>query len=202
MDFDAKYRDLVMPVVYEPRKVRLETPNYILRTLEPDDASDAWSNWLQDDQTVRMLNARPELLTAQAMRDYVSRADHITSHVLGIFEKETGQLVGIRAIYVDLERREFQVNVLVGETQARNKGARTETRNVLYQHFFEDRDLLAARCTILAHNEQVLRLMDRGGWVHEHTDFKPSVNGGPAVELRHFRMSRESWRGHKFNYGT
>jgi RimJ/RimL family protein N-acetyltransferase len=182
------------PAQQNPRLIRLETPHYVVRTLERADALDGLRNWMTDADAVRNLNARPAVLSKKELDDYIKGFDGVTSHLLGIFEKETGALVGVRAIYVHPQLREFLVNVLVGEREARGKGARSESRDVMYRYFFEDMDMLAARCSVLSTNEPVLRIMDRNGWVRERTQMKPAASGQGFVELREFRLTRDVWR--------
>jgi RimJ/RimL family protein N-acetyltransferase len=176
-----------------PRTIALETPHYTVRTLEPDDASESWRDWLADPDTARQLNAQPARLSLQAVRDYIASFDRTTAHLLGIFEKEGGRLIGIRAVYINQPRREFLVNVLIGERDARNKGARSETRAAMYRYFFEDLDLETARCTVLSTNAPILKVMARNGWIHERTEQRPSPQHG-TIELLHFRLPRDVWR--------
>lgn len=178
----------------EPHNIRLETPDYIVRTMAAGDDVEGWRDWLMDPETARNLNMRPLRLGEGETHAYIASFNGTTSHLLGIFAKITGRLVGIRAVYVDPNRKEFLVNVLIGGAGARNKGARTQSRTAVYRYFFEDLDLHTARATVLAVNEHVLAGMEKRGWVHEHTDYKPNVNGDGLLELRHFRLSRDRWR--------
>ena len=177
-----------------PRTISLETPDYIVRTVEPADATREWRDWLTDPDAARNLNARAERLSEEALRDYIASFNRTTAHLLGIFEKASGRLVGIRAVYVDRKRGEFLVNVLIGNPQARNKGARTQSRTAVYRYFFEDLDLHTARATVLAVNEAVLAGMAKRGWVHDRTDYKPAANGQGFAEVRQFRLTRDAWR--------
>lgn len=196
MDHDAEYGRLVSGATLSARGriITLETPDYIGRTLEPGDTTESWRTWLTDPQTARNLNARPAELSEEVVSRYVAAFDRTTSHLLGIFEKQTGKLIGIRAIYIDLERREFLVNVLIGESEARNKGARTQTRTVMYRYFFEDMDLETARCTAVADNTQILKVLEQNGWIREHTEEKAAASGDGFVQLHHFRLPRNIWR--------
>jgi RimJ/RimL family protein N-acetyltransferase len=182
------------PKPLAPTTIRLESPNYIVRTLEVTDATDGWRHWMKDPAALRNLNAAPAEHNEADIRAYIARFDRTLSHLLGIFEKDTQRLTGIRSIYIDPQRREFLVNVLVGESEARNKGARTESRDVMYRYFFEEMDLNAAYCTVLATNELVLRVMDRNGWILERTIHKPAVDGQGTVEIREFRLPRDVWK--------
>lgn len=178
----------------QPHTIRLETPHYVVRTIEPGDATDEWQQWLLDPVAARMLNVQPERLSQEALQAYIARFDRSTAHLLGIFEKDAGHLVGIRAVYVDPSLGEFLVNVLVGETGARNKGARGESRTVMYRYFFEDMGLHTARCTVLSHNAPILKVMRDNGWIFDRTERRSAAAGDSTVEILHFHLPREVWR--------
>ena len=196
MDHDAEHGRLVSGAKLGARGriITLETPDYILRTLESGDATDVWRDWLIDPQTARNLNARPEPMDEEPVRNYIASFNRTTTHLLGIFTKQTGGLIGIRAVHVDLALREFLVNVLIGETGARNKGARTQTSGVMYRYFFEDMGLETARCAAVADNAQILKVLDQGGWIRARTEKKTAASGDGFVQLHHFRLLRTVWR--------
>ena len=177
-----------------PPAIRFETPHYIVRTLEDADATADWGRWLSDPATAHNLNARPEARSREQILAYINSFDRATAHLLGIFEKDTNRLIGIRALYIHPTRSEFLVNVLVGEAGARNKGARAETSAAMYRYFFEELGFEAACCTVLATNDAILRVMDRNGWVRERTDRKPAATGQGIVEIHTFRLTRDAWR--------
>ncbi len=177
-----------------PHAIALETADYIVRTLETGDASEAFREWLADPDTARMLNAPTRHLSAEAVRDYIASFDRVKAHLLGIFEKATGRLVGIRAVYINWPQREFLVNVLIGEKDARNKGARTQSRTAVYRHFFETLDLDLARATVLADNAAVLGGMSKRGWIEDGRDARPQAEGTGFVEVVRFRLPRDVWR--------
>lgn len=176
------------------RKIRLETPHFVLRSIEPEDASPEWTQWLNDPTAARMLNTAPRAMSMEQIQDYIGSFDGKSDHLLGIFEKDNGALIGIRAVHIDWQYKEFLINILVGDTAARGKGARAETRDALYKYLFEDLELETARCSVLAHNADVLRIMDENGWQHIHTWHKPSAAGGAFVEVRDFSLSRDANR--------
>ena len=178
----------------EPRTIRLETAHYILRSMEPGDDMTAGGLWLNDPRTARMLNARQGRIDEEGFRSYVQGFDRVTGHLLGIFEKDGGRLIGMRALYIDQTCNDFLVNVIIGESYARNKGARAETGEAMYRYFFEELGLVAAHCTVLPGNDIILNVMDRDGWVLEKRSQKPAASGNGMVELLHYRLTRDMWR--------
>jgi RimJ/RimL family protein N-acetyltransferase len=177
-----------------PRTIALETRDYIIRTLEKGDASETWRDWLADPETARMLNTKPVEMDVETVRNYIASFDRVRAHLLGIFEKANGRLVGIRAVYVDHKRREFLVNVLVGDKAARNKGARAQSRAAVYRHFFEAFDLEIARATVVAENKAVLDGMSKRGWIDSGPELKAKAMGSGNVEIHKFHLPRDVWR--------
>jgi RimJ/RimL family protein N-acetyltransferase len=177
-----------------PQTLSAETPHFLIRTLDVADAHESWCEWLMDARAQTNLNATPRRLTLDEIRAYIASFDRIKSHIMGIFEKETGKLVGIRAAYVDRARRECLLNTLIGEAGARGKGAQRETRYAMHNFVLEDLDLDSARASVVGENEYMLRTLSETGWVHEHTSVKPRANGKGFVELHHFRLTRDVWR--------
>jgi hypothetical protein len=176
-----------------PHKIRFETAHYIVRTVEIADASESWGQWLTRAETAHMLNTQARHAAIEEIRKYIASFDGHNRHLIGIFQKDGGAHVGIWAFYVDWIHREFMVNVLVGEVDARGRGAREETRPTLYRFFFETLGMEAARCTVLAHNVPTLRVMDRDGWMLTDTQYKASAAGGAPLEVRGYRLSRDTW---------
>jgi len=183
-----------IPNAPAPRTLRAESAHYLIRTLEPADATQGWCDWLMDPGAQINLNAKPTRTTIEEVRAYIASFDRRTSHIVGIFEKQSGQLVGIRAAYVDPKRRECLLNTLIGEVGARSKGAQRESRYAMHNFVFEDLDMESARASVVADNAYMLRVLAETGWVHEHTSSKPRANGEGFVALHHFRLSREVWR--------
>jgi hypothetical protein len=84
-------------------------------------------------------------------------------------------------------------NVLTGEVDARGRGARAETQEVMYRYYFDVLGMEAACCTVFAHNAAILKVTNGGGWELTDTTYKPAAGGGAPIELRSFRLQRETW---------
>jgi len=182
------------PSERRPRTMSAETAHFTLRTLEVGDATDSVCNWLMDARSQANLNALPRRFSIDELRAYVASFDRVTSHIVGIFEKEGGRLVGIRAAYIDRERSEAILNILIGEADARSKGAQHESRYAMHNFVFEDLDIQSLCSTVVATNTYMLDLLARTGWVCERKSAKQRASGDGTVELHHFRLTREAWR--------
>ncbi|MFM9864025.1 MAG: GNAT family N-acetyltransferase [Micropepsaceae bacterium] len=176
-----------------PQKIRVETRNFILRTVEAADVTPRWAAWLADPEKTRMLNARPITLSVADLHKYLANFDQVKAHCLGIFDRDTGQMLGFWEVYVDWTHREFLLNVMLGERPREGLRAREETQNALTFYFFGELGLEAMRCSVLSTNAPVLHVLTFNGAVHEHTSHKPSAAGGEPVALHHYRVTREAW---------
>jgi RimJ/RimL family protein N-acetyltransferase len=176
------------------RTMSAETAHFRLRTLRVADANENWCEWLMDPRAQANLNAPPRRLTIDELRAYVASFDGVSSHIVGIFEKQSGQLVGVRNAYVDYVRSQAVLNTLVGEVSARNKGAQHESRYAMHNFVFEDLDIQTLRATVVSTNAYMLGLLASTGWELQGKSLKPRVSGHGNIELHQFRLTREAWR--------
>lgn len=173
---------------------RIESANYILRSMQDGDADLDWGRWTANPTTARLLNAAPREMSIAERRAYIAKFDAQTSYLLGIWRRSDNQLVGFWSIYVDLARSAFSLNVLVGSAQDRDQSALKETRDLLYPYFFEELGLENALCSATARNEQMIAFLKRQRWTHEGTVRKPSAGSSGQTDILHFKLTREAWR--------
>ena len=184
----------VMDAPREPQDIRLETPHFALRALTADDASERIGAWLADRRKAAMINAPARAMTPPALRSYIASHDRRVGHLLGIFAKDGGALVGFWAVYIDWERGEFQLNVLVGERGRSAQGAQAETQYALLDHFFDRVGLAHMRCTVLKRNRFMEAYLRENGATLEHTSWRADVDGsGEVLELRDYRADAGVW---------
>lgn len=177
-----------------PLKIVIETPNYVVRTLEESDDIGNWGDWLNDPNTARMLNAAQRKLTAEDFKSYVRLFDRINSHLLGIFRREDGALVGMWSNYIDWDRSEFLINLIVGDIPERKTHVRHETSWRVNRYFFEQLDLKFQRATTLATNVPAIRALEEKQWTLSGRSTKVRADGQGSVEILHYSRSREVWR--------
>lgn len=185
----------------QPLTIHLETARYIHRTIDSGDATEDWANWLTEPSTVKALNAAPLKLDIAMIRSYIATFDRKKSHLLGIFDKEDGQLIGIRSIYIDWHHREFMVNILIGHPGQRSQGAMRETRDALYHVLFEDWGLEVVRATVLATNTFVNTYMQAEGWMIMHRSFKRAASSNEMIEVLEYQMTRDQHRRYERKRG-
>ena len=103
-----------MPMPKQPkRKVRIDSEKYLIRTIEPDDASDRWASWMSDPEVTHMLNLRARTWKKADFLDYMKTFDQQSSLLLGIFEKQRGTHIGMFTVDINHVRSQFLVNLLI-----------------------------------------------------------------------------------------
>jgi hypothetical protein len=177
----------------EPFNIMIDTPNYIVRTLEEDDDMGNWGEWL-DGNTARMLNAVPKRLTAADFKKHVRSFDRINHHGLGIFRRTDEQLIGMWSNHIDWKRSEFLINLIVGDIPERKTHVRHETSWRVNRYFFEELNLKFQRATTLATNIPAIRALEEKRWTLSERSVKPAADGGGIVELLIYTRSREVWK--------
>ncbi|MEQ1755417.1 MAG: GNAT family N-acetyltransferase [Micropepsaceae bacterium] len=178
----------------DPLTIRLDTPNYLVRTVDASDDMGTWCDWMDEPETARMLNVPPRKLSPEDFKKYVHAFDRINNHLLGIFKRSTGQLVGLWAVYVDWPHSEFLVNVIVGEIPERKTNVRHETAWRVNRYFFEELDLKFQRANTLATNIPAVKALEEKLWTLSARGKAPAADGKGDVELLHYTRSREVWK--------
>jgi RimJ/RimL family protein N-acetyltransferase len=192
-----------MPAPRQPKipktNVRIDCGRYLIRTIKPDDASDAWAAWMSDPEVIAMLNSGGKVLTRGDIVAYIKKFDQRSHLLLGIFEQASGLHLGIFRIDIDPKLRRFLVFLLIGEAQYRNKGVTNEITVPFRDYFFETLGLSIMMATALAHNQAIIHYLLKSGWSLDQTlprSVKSQTDGG-MLDLCCFSMTREAWRAWK-----
>ena len=81
--------------------IAYESQHCRVRELELDDACADIGNWMADPAIARALNAPARALSLDDVRKYIASHDRISGHLLGVFRKQDGALIGIWSVYID-----------------------------------------------------------------------------------------------------
>ncbi len=110
------------PTETSGKEVRIDSGDFLLRTLVPEDASDRWAAWMADPEVQHALNAPPRGMTRVEVENYIRKFDQQSHVLLGIFDKRTGAHVGFYTVHADFAASQGAVNLLIGEPSYRNQG--------------------------------------------------------------------------------
>ena len=116
--------------------VRLETKNYIVRTLTAQDATDNWLRWSRDPEIMKPINMPVIEMSREQLQNYIRTFDRRSGYVFGIFDKTTDEHVGIYQLKVSPIQRTVTFNVLIGQKSHWGRNAVLETREVLLDFYF------------------------------------------------------------------
>lgn len=179
-----------MTVARQPVSISYETENAFVRELELSDASETICNWMANPETAKALNAPARALSLDDLRKYIAGHDRITGHLLGIFDKRNGKLVGLWSVYVDWQHNEFLINVLVAERIGGELGALKETGRPLYEFMFLKLGMSAMCFNMLESNDRITSRMLRQP---DHKSRVQSQSGEGQETIMHYRTTRERW---------
>lgn len=181
------------------QQFRVETPNFYIRLMTPEDATDRWAVWFESPDVREAINLPHAKRTKADMAAYIRSFDQRHRIICGVFDKTNDLLVCIATCYVDWTRSDYLINTMIGEPAYRNKGVMTELTPPFRDYFFDALNLKASSATALATNTIVRQFLLNTGWeevlvekgaVTRHSD-------GAHIDLHHYKLTRDAWRAWK-----
>jgi len=181
------------------KEVRINSNKYLIRTINADDASDRWADWMSDPEVRYMLNIAPRSWKKADVVSYINTFNQGRNLLLGIFDKQSGAHVGIFTVDINPAPGHFLLNLLIGEPNYRNKHVTTDIAEPFLTYFFETLGLNAAMASVLAHNAPMIYWLQKNGWQLEQTlrQSAKSHADGAMLDVCLFSLPRESWRAWK-----
>ena len=95
-------------------------PVLILRTLTARRRHRPLGAWMSDPKNLRLLNAAPKAMTRDDVATYIGQFDQRTHLLLGIFEKQSGLLIGFFRIDIDPGLNRCLGFMMIGERKFRH----------------------------------------------------------------------------------
>jgi RimJ/RimL family protein N-acetyltransferase len=174
--------------------VDFASEHFALRTLGLADASPRWAAWLNDPIAARMLNVRPRSLSDQELRDYIVSFDQTTRLLVGIFDRASGQHIGIATAEVVDRGRKIKPSVLIGEPSFRHLGAVSELATAVREHFLLTLGFEAAVASVLSHNAPIIAFLEQRGWVLSERlpRAKKNLQTGEIYDVLIYEFSRDA----------
>ena len=175
--------------------VDLLTDRFHIRSIKLEDVSERWCQWTADPLAALLLNAPRQPLDIAQLRAHVESIDQIDRIMVGIFDRATGQHVGvIAADFID-DRKRIMPSILIGEPEHRNIGVMTEIRDTFGDHAFDNLPFESAVATVLAHNEVMIKIMESRGWkfLRRLEREKKRVEGRGYIDVLVYEFPRAVW---------
>lgn len=114
----------------------LGSPRFRLRPLRESDLDEGFLAWWADPEIAAGLNQAPQRLTRARARAFVRNGDNQRRFTLGIFTRETRELIGVYFVKHDPRHRASELNVVIGDKAYWGQGTVLETRRVLIAFLF------------------------------------------------------------------
>ena len=181
------------------REVRIDCGDYLLRTLQADDASERWAGWMADPRNMRLLNLPPRAMTRADIAAYIGQFDQRSSLLIGIFEQQTRDHIGFFRVDISPASSRCLCFMFIGEEKYRSRRV-TGALAVPFQDFiFETLGISTMLGTVLARNRPMIFHMLKYGWVLDRTIERhvKSQADDSMLDLSFLSLSREAWRAWK-----
>lgn len=175
-------------------KVRLETANFILRSLEPEDASDRFMSWIGNTALMERLGTKARPSRDRARR-YIGRMDNATNFILGVFPRGADALVGwIRITHASAHRR-AGLSILIGEKLHRGRKNTAELQRAVHDFLFQTLGVHKAVAIVHGNDIHGRRLAERCGYRLEVLlrDHERTADGAWR-DIAHYGLLEPEWR--------
>ena len=188
------------PAVSSDRgRILLETPNFYMRRLSPDDASDRIGAWFGQAEVAHGLNAEQRPLSRDEVRKWLASFDQQANRVNGIFDKRNDLLVTIANSQFNWEIRRVLMNIVVGEAAYRHSGVILEASVPVRDLYFEDMKLSVVTGTALSTNRTIVAFLEGTGFKRRETvkNHRLLRHTGTYADLYLYSQTAEEWRDWK-----
>jgi RimJ/RimL family protein N-acetyltransferase len=173
-----------------------QCPNYFLRTIKREDASERWASWLSDRWTILVLNSAVRPYSKSEIADYIKQFDQRNRLLLGIFANGTRLHVGFIRLDIDYAAKQALVNAAIGEPDHRNRGATTEVFVPLLDHLFDSVGLEKVTASVLQRNQSTINYLRKLGWTVDEDPQKQvrSATDGTPLGVCAMTYRREAYQ--------
>jgi ribosomal-protein-alanine N-acetyltransferase len=149
--------------------IKIETPRLCLRTLQEEDVSQAYVDWLNDPEVNRYLETRHALQTLASCSDFVKRCNSEKSeHLLGVFLRESQSHIGnVKLGFIDDIHSRGQISLFIGEKTLWGRGFAREIVYAITKYGFEEAGLERIEAGCYEENLSSLRVFLSVGYTVE-----------------------------------
>lgn len=175
-------------------KVRLETPNFVLRSLGRKDIGDRFMSWFGNAALMERLGSKARPSRDRALK-FLNRIDNASDFILGIFPRDTDALAGWIRIYHTPEHRRAGLAILIGEKLYRGRENTGELQRAVHDFLFQT--LRVHKAVAVVHGDDIhgRRLAERCGYrlevlLHDHE----RTRDGSRRDIANYGLLEPEWR--------
>ena len=146
--------------------MRIVEDRIVLKLLSPEAISQAYVDWMQDEEVTQFLESRWKTYTLDRLKDYVGTInDDINNFLFGIFLKENGEHMGnIKIGDINQIHRFGYVGLLIGNRNMWGNGYGTEAIKLATQYAFQELNLNKLIAGIYADNKSSYNAFIKAGY--------------------------------------
>lgn len=178
--------------------MQLETKNYTLRLLRPEDATERYLSWLRDLEVSRNLEVDGLRQTLETLRDYITAHDGKTKFLFGIFTKD-GVLIGTHSFSYYPNHKLATCGVMIGDRDYWGKAVPLETRARVLDFAFDELGCEKVEAGCYSINLPALYNFIHQKWAREGIRKAHRIIDGKSVDMVHFGMQKSQWKTVKKN---
>ena len=184
-----------MSSVFTPgRPVELITDRFLLKTLDEDDVSQAYVDWLNDPEVNAYLEVRFMKQTADDVLTYVRGHNNRNTFLFGIFAEEGTRHIGNFSLVVNSSHKVRVLGVMVGDKDYWGAKVVLEARAAILDFCFDHLDLCKVHGGCYSDNLPAIYNYRHQGWSLDGIRKNQVLSKGKYVDVVHFAMFRSDYQ--------
>lgn len=173
--------------------VRLETDNYVVRSLSESDATDRYLGWLNDPEVNRYLRVRLQEPSMDTILAYIAEHNDCSSFLLGIFTADDDLHVGNYSAKCDAHNLTASLGVMIGDVEYWARRVVLETRAAVLDFLFDEVGMVKVHGACYSNNRPAIYNYKAQGFQNEGIRKSHFVSEGHRVDSVLFAMHKDDW---------
>ena len=180
--------------------IRFETERFYIRSLQTRDVNETYLSWWNDPEIQAGFGFPARNWTMQDAIAHVQQFDNRVKFHLGIFVKETNEMIGFYTLFYEPEMRIAVPNICIGDKSQWKQHAATEVGGAFFNFGFNVLGANKAEGRIKGDNPASIAMLEFFGFKKE-AQLRQRVKGvnGEFVDLHIYGLLKEEWQASKGN---
>lgn len=134
----------------DSRAIHIETNEYSVRSLVPDDVNATFLSWFNTKEILEGLNIASPNFTLERLKNFIAQFNNADNYFLGIF---TGaELIGFYSIDVNKSHQTAGISTGIGNKNYVGKGVLWATIDAVIDYFYANRNIEKFTARVIARN--------------------------------------------------